>query len=144
MTKKFLKSNITILLVCFCVFSLFVLTFPKIGKTDGVHASATAYAYKSGQNWFWSTFKAEAYADVYAPEGAFGGYQLEVAVTGKTTKRIPQIAFFNGVGTGIENKNTYRAWGSGDNVNFSASSESDITSNVGDDDDDAFDQYPPP
>ena len=145
MKNNILKRHLTLLAVSLCVCLLFVFTTPEVGRTDGVRANADAYAYQYGQNWFWSTFKSEAYADVYAPEGTIGVYQLEAAVTGKNTKRTQQLPFFDGTtkDTQIRNSNTYRAWGSGSNVRFSASSEAYITSNAGDDDAD-YAQYPSP
>ena len=147
MIKKFLRSHLTILFACFCVCSLFVLTLQKTGKTAAVRASADAIAYKVKERWFWTTFKAEAYAGVSAPKGAIGVYQLEVEVTDKIPKRTGPKAFSSGVKKefkrNIADHKTYRAWGSGSDVRFSASSKAEITSDAGDDADDAHDQYPP-
>lgn len=142
MKKQILKSRLNLFCVCLCLLSVFALTFPKAGKTNGVSASANAYAYKSGQNWVWSTFKAEAYAGASAPAGSVGVYELEAKVTGNLDRDTGQVAFFDGTSRNIDNTKTYRAWGSGSNMQFSASSDSEIVSNVGDDDDDATAKYP--
>ncbi len=142
MKMQVLRNRMSAILTCLCLLSLAILIFPKIGKTNAASASANAYAYKSGQNFVYSTFKAEAYAGAYAPDNSVGVYQLEAEVTGKNPRVTPQVPFFDGTSPSIEKKNTYYAWGDGANMQFSASSGSEITSNVGDDDDDAAAVYP--
>lgn len=134
-------------LVCFCVIGFCVMTLPKVGTTHHTeYAVATASAEKTGQNFVWSTFRADASASVFAPPGDIGLYVLEVEVTGNPPLRTPQLPFSSRPDRSFSDLRstgkTYRAWGSGSQTRFSAESKADISGAIADDEEEAFDAYP--
>ncbi len=135
----------------FCVVFFCVTTLPKVGRTNhAVDADATASAQKTGQNSFWATFKGEAKAEVHSPPDSTGVYEIGARVSrGQVPHLTPRpVPFFSspsGVSKKISKKRTFRAWGSGSNMNFSARSTAQITTDApgpGSDMDAAYAAYP--
>lgn len=145
MQKHNLSRQWMPLFAYFCVVLLCVVTSPKVGITDHtVDADATASAERTGQNGVWSTFKAKAVAWIYLPPSEAGVYELEARVTGKKPVKTGQqpVSMSSGYSRRIEVEKTYRAWGSGSSMRFSAKSEATIVSTAGDAEDRASANYP--
>lgn len=147
MQKHNLSRQWMPLFAYFCVVLLCVVTYPKVGITDHtVDADATASAERTGQNGVWSTFKAKAVAWIYLPPSEAGVYELEARVTGKEPVETGPQPVYTPSGSGysrrIKVEKTYRAWGSGSSMRFSAKSEATIVSTAGDAEDRASANYP--
>ena len=123
---------------CFFLFLFCVITFPKIGKTHHTEfAKASASAQKTGENWVYSTFRAEASSSVSAPVGDIGVWELYAEVTGKQPIDTPQIPYAyvppEYLSKSANRGKTYYAWEDGANMVFSAESEANVSGAEADD-----------
>lgn len=142
MQKRNLELKWVPILMSFFFISLCVMIFPKYGTTHNHtgSATATATAEKTGQNWFWSTYKTHAKMVVESAPNDIGVYEMRVKVTGKKEK----TTWYVGLGGGttvpftsgacaytddLEDGKTYRKWGSGsgNDISISASSSGNIS-----------------
>ena len=135
------------LLAFFSVLLFCVITFPKIGKTHHTEfAKASASAQKTGENWAYSTFRADASSSVSAPVGDIGVWELYAEVTGKRPINTPQIAYAyappKSLSKSVSRGKTYYALGDGANMVFSAKSDADVTGAAADDEAKAAAVYP--
>ncbi len=108
------------LLASFFLISLCMITFPKFGTTHNHTGSvtATATAEKTGQNWFYSTYKTHAEVVVESLPNDIGVYAMTVKVTGKKppllsgrTQRFSSCAC--AFTDDMESGKKYYQWGSG-------------------------------
>ena len=135
------------LLAFFSVLLFCVITFPKIGKTHHTEfAKAAASAQKTGENWAYSTFRADASSSVSAPVGDIGVWELYAEVTGKRPIDTPQIPYAYAppefLSKSVSRGKTYYALGDGANMVFSAKSDADVTGAAADDEAKAAAVYP--
>lgn len=144
MLKRNLELKWVPLLVSFFFISFCVMIFPQFGTTQNNtgSATATATAGKTGQNRFWSTYRAHAKMELESAPDDIGVYEMRVKVTGKKEK----TTWYVGAGGGtvvpftsgacafkpddLEDSKTYRTWGSGDDIKISASSSGNITGTI--------------
>lgn len=147
MLKRNFEPKRMMLLGFFGVLLFCVITFPKIGKTHHTdYAKAAASAQKTGENWAYSTFRADASSSVSAPVGDIGVWELYAKVTGKAPIDTPQTPYAyappESLSKSASRGKTYYAWGEGVNMNFSAKSEADVSGAMADDEAVAAAVYP--